>query len=91
MAKFGITLREFLRFQGAGRHESGMSLAIGVGFMVMGIFMAIVSLIRYRTVMKQLNEDKFQPAGPIVTILAVVAASFGTILVVYLIYTARTL
>jgi len=91
VAKFGITLREFLRFQGAGRHESGMSLAIGVGFMVMGIFMAIVSLIRYWTVMKQLNEDKFQPAGPIVTILAVVAASFGTILVVYLIYTARTL
>src|SRR5271155_500822 len=67
VAKFGITLREFLRVQGSAQHESGMSLAIGVGFMVMGIFMALVSLVRYRSTMKQLNEDNFQPAGAIVT------------------------
>ncbi|MGA7919900.1 MAG: DUF202 domain-containing protein [Candidatus Acidiferrales bacterium] len=91
VAKFGITLREFLGVQGSAQHESGMSLAIGVGFMVMGIFMALVSLLRYRTTMKQLNEDNFQPAGAIVTVLAVLAAPVGVILVVYLIYTARTL
>lgn len=90
VAKFGITLREFLRVQGDTQHESGMSLAIGVGFMAMGIFMALVSLFRYRTTMKRLNADDFQPAGPIVTILAVVAALFGVILAIYLIYTART-
>src|SRR5664279_1361458 len=43
VAKFGITLREFLRMQGNGERQSGMSLAIGVGFIVMGIFMALVS------------------------------------------------
>jgi putative membrane protein len=91
VAKFGITLREFLRVQGGAQHESGLSLAIGVGFMAMGIFMALVSLARYRSTMKRLNEDNFQPAGPIVTVLGVVAALFGTILVMYLIYTARTL
>jgi uncharacterized membrane protein YidH (DUF202 family) len=57
----------------------------------MGIFMAFVSLIRYRTTMKRLNADEFQPADAIVTVLAVIAAFFGTILVVYLIYTARML
>ena len=91
VAKFGITLREFLRMQGNGERQSGMSLAIGVGFIVMGIFMALVSLVRYRTTMNRLNADEFQPAGAIVTVLGVIAALFGIILAVYLIYTARTL
>jgi putative membrane protein len=80
VAKFGITLREFLRMQGNAEHESGMSLAIGVSFMAMGIFMALVSLIRYRTTMNRLNADEFQPAGAIVTVLSVIAALFGVIL-----------
>ena len=29
VARFGITLREFLRMQGNGERQSGMSLAIG--------------------------------------------------------------
>jgi uncharacterized membrane protein YidH (DUF202 family) len=68
-----------------------MSLVMGVGFMAMGIFMALVSLARYRKTMKRLNADEFQPAGPIVTVLALIAALFGVILAVYLIYTARSL
>jgi putative membrane protein len=91
VAKFGITLREFLRVQSDRAHESGMSLVMGVGFMAMGIFMALVSLARYRKTMKRLNADEFQPAGPIVTVLALIAALFGVILAVYLIYTARSL
>jgi len=91
VAKFGITLREFLRLQGNGAHESGMSLVMGVGFMAMGIFIALVSLVRYRKTMKRLESDDFQPAGPIVTVLAVTAALFGAILAIYLIYTAKSL
>ncbi len=91
VARFGITLREFLRMQNNTEHETGMSLAIGVGFMAMGIFMALLSLLRYRTTMNQLNADEFQPATTIVTVLGVTAALFGTILAVYLIYTARML
>src|ERR1035438_8743764 len=52
VARFGITLREFLRMQGNAERQSGMSLAIGVGFIVMGIFMGLVSLTRYRTTMR---------------------------------------
>jgi len=91
VARFGITLREFLRMQGSAERQSGMSLAIGVGFIVMGIFMALVSLVRYRTTMNRLNADEFQPAGAIITVLSVIAALFGTILAGYLIYAARTL
>jgi putative membrane protein len=91
VAKFGITLREFLRVQGNSVRESGMSLTIGVGFMAMGIFMALVSLFRYRTTMNRLNADEFKPAGAVVTVLGLVAALFGIILVAYLIYTSRAL
>jgi hypothetical protein len=59
--------------------------------MAMGIFMALVSLVRYRTTMNRLNADEFQPAGAIVTVLSVIAALFGAILAAYLIFTARTL
>jgi hypothetical protein len=53
--------------------------------------MALVSLVRYRTTMNRLNADEFQPAGAIVNVLGVIAALFGVILAVYLIYTARML
>ena len=91
VAKFGITLREFLRVSGNAAHESGTSLMIGLGFMLMGILMALASGIRYRTTMRRLESGNFKPAGTVVTVWAVIAALFGAILAAYLIYTARTL
>jgi putative membrane protein len=91
VAKFGITLREFLRVQGNAAQESGVSLIIGVGFMSMGIFMALAAWFRYQSTMRQLEAGDFKPAGAIVTVLAVVAAVFGVILAAYLVYTARAL
>jgi putative membrane protein len=91
VAKFGITLREFLRMQGNVGHESNMSLLIGVGFMAMGIFMSLIATVRYRTTMRQLDADQFKPAGAIVVVLGVIAALFGLILAIYLIFTAQNL
>jgi inner membrane protein YidH len=91
VARFGITLREFLRMQGHPEHDSSMSLVIGVGFMAMGVFMALVSTIRYRAVMNRLNSDQFQPADTIVSVLGAIAAVFGVILAAYVIYAARSI
>ena len=91
VAKFGITLREFLQTQNRTHSESGLSLVIGVGFMSMGIFMALVSTVRYRSTMKQLTAGRFEPADTVVTALGVSAAIFGAILAGYLIFTARYL
>src|SRR5271170_2835682 len=91
VAKFGITLREFLRVQGAAVQESGVSLIIGVGFIAMGIFMALAAWFRYQATMPRIETGDFKPAGTIVTVLTVLAAVFGIILAVYLIYTARAL
>jgi inner membrane protein YidH len=91
VAKFGITLREFLRMQGGSRQESGWSLGIGVAFMAMGIFMALVALVRYRVVLQRLETGQFQPARAVIVFLALLTAVLGVILVGYLLMTARTL
>lgn len=91
VAKFGITLRQFLRIQGQVSQESGVSLAIGIAFMAMGIFMALVALVRYRTVLHRLETDRFQPARGIIIFLAFLTAALGVVLAVYLLFTAGTL
>ncbi len=68
VAKLGITLREFLGLRGEAEHESGLPLGMGVGFMVMGILMALTSSARYHATMRQLDANEFKPAGAIVTI-----------------------
>jgi putative membrane protein len=90
VAKFGITLREFLLLQTHTAKESGISLYIGVGFMVMGVFMSLISVIRYRITMQRIETDQFKPTSLIVVLLGMVTAFFGAILVLYLILTAQT-
>jgi putative membrane protein len=91
VAKFGITLREFLRMQDKGTQQSGMSLAIGIAFMVFGIFLAVAALARYHNTRRRLEGGHFEPAGGIITILGTVTALFGVVLGAYLFYTSRTL
>jgi putative membrane protein len=91
VAKFGITLGEFLRVQGSAIHESWTWLMMGVGFMVMGILMALSAAVRYQATMQRLKAGQFKPASAKVTIWGLVAALFGIILTAYLIYTARVL
>ncbi len=88
VAKFGITLREFLRLQGHVRQESGLSLGMGIAFMAMGVFMAVVALIRYRITERRLEAGEFKPAKTVVVFLGVVTALFGVILAAYLLLTA---
>lgn len=91
VAKFGITLREFLFIQSRAVKESGASLSIGVGFMVMGIFMALLATIRYQITMHRIDSNQFKPTSTIIILVGGVAALFGAILTIYLILTARTI
>src|ERR1700683_1038472 len=77
VAKFGITLREFLRVQGAGVHESGVSLVIGVGFIAMGIFMALAAWFRFQSTMRRIEAGDFRPAGGGLAGLKVAGGGFG--------------
>jgi putative membrane protein len=90
VAKFGITLREFLQMRGGDERTSGLSLAIGIGFMTMGIFMSVVSCVRYQRTRAMLDAGEFRPANRVVTALSFVAGAFGAVLIAYLIYTNRS-
>ena len=91
VAKFGITLRQFLEIQGRTRQSSGLSLGMGIAFMAMGVFMAVVAMVRYRTTERRLEAGEFKPAGRVVIFLGIVTALFGLILAAYLALTASRL
>ncbi len=92
VAKFGITLRELFRLHpgpgGAGDvAQSGWSLGIGIGFMLLGVLMSVVAVTRYHHTRQRLLTGQFQPAGPIVTFLAGITIAFGLVLSAYLLLT----
>ncbi len=91
VAKFGITIREFFFFQNHLINGGGSSVSVGVGFMVMGILLAPLSLIRYQMTMRQIESEQFRPASGIALFLGTMTAVFGVILTLYLIYTSQTI
>lgn len=91
VGKFGLTLREFLLIQNHTVKESGASLSIGVGFMIMGIIMSLLSLTRYRTTMHCIDTEQFKPSNAIIVFLGIVTALFGAIMAIYLISTTETI
>ncbi len=91
VAKFGITLRQFFRFENLEPHETGISLDLGVSFMVVGILMAILAIWRYQSTRVQIDEAHFRPANKIIYVVGAVTAALGVMLVYYLLATTRTL
>ena len=91
VAKFGITLRQFFRFENLDPHETGISLALGVSFMVVGILMAILAIWRYQSTRVQIEQADFRPANKIIYVVGAVTAGLGIMLVYYLLTTNRTL
>jgi putative membrane protein len=91
VAKFGITLRQFFRFENLDPHETGISLALGVAFMVVGILMAMLAVWRYQSTRVQIEQANFRPPNKIIYVVGVLTAALGTVLVYYLLATTRSL
>src|SRR5271154_2316682 len=91
VAKFGITLRQFFRFENLEPHETGISLALGVSFMVVGILMAILAVWRYRSTRIQIDQANFRPANKTIYVVGGITAVLGAALVYYLVTTTHTL
>ena len=75
VAKFGITLRQFFRFENLDPHETGISLGLGVSFMVVGILMAILAIWRYQSTRVQIEQTNFRPANKIIYVVGAVTAT----------------
>src|SRR5271163_2042305 len=91
VARFGITLRQFFRFENLEPHETGISLALGVSFMVVGILMAILAIWRYQSTRIQIEQANFRPAKTTIYVVGTITAVLGIMLVYYLLATSRTL
>jgi putative membrane protein len=91
VAKFGITLRQFFRFENLEPHETGISLALGVSFMVVGILMAVLGVWRYQCTRIQIEQANFRPANKLIYVVGAVTALLGVVLIYYLLSTTRTL
>jgi putative membrane protein len=91
VAKFGITLRQFFRFENLDPHETGISLGLGVSFMVVGILMAILAIWRYQSTRIQIAQANFRPPNKIIYVVGLLTAGLGVVLVYYLLTTTRSL
>ncbi len=95
VAKFGITIRKLLQFehslqaQAGVEQGSGLSLGLGVTFMIFGIVLALLAWVRYHNTRRRLESGEFRPAGGIIVLVTTVTALFGAVLAVYLIFTSR--
>jgi len=88
LGRFAIAIREWLQLEGHGHFipTSGVSVWFGTVAIFAGVAVCLIGLVRYRRTREQLNSGKFQPAGFVVDLVAIVTALFGLALAAYLVY-----
>src|SRR3990167_8722824 len=55
VSRFGIALKEFFLLQNHSVKENNISLNIGIGFMLVGIVMALISLVQYHITRRRIQ------------------------------------
>jgi uncharacterized protein (DUF302 family)/uncharacterized membrane protein YidH (DUF202 family) len=88
LARFGIFLREFhLNQPNLSSQSFGLSLWFGTALIFLGVLVCLLSLVRYRRLLKQLQQSQAsltQPSTLAITV-AVVLAVLGVAMAIYLI------
>src|ERR1700676_4075523 len=88
LARFGIFSREFnLNQANLPSQSSGLSLWFGTALIFLGVFVCLVSLVRYRQLLQQLQQPEALLARPsaLAITVALVLAVLGVAMAVYLI------
>jgi putative membrane protein len=91
IGRFAIAMRQLTEFQGRGSRTTGFSVWMGMSAILAGVALMVAGLGRYRKTRAQLDEGKFEPAGFIVDLVAIVTVLFGLALAGYLIYVQKSL
>jgi len=77
-------------FQGHGSKTTGLSVWMGMSAILAGVVMMVAGLLRYRRTRAQLDAGKFEPAGFVVDLVAILTVLFGLVLAGYLIYVEKS-
>jgi len=84
-------MRQLTEFQGRGSKTTGFSVWMGMSAILAGVVMMVAGLARYRKTRAQLDEGKFEAAGFVVDLVAILTVLFGLALAGYLIYVQKSL
>ena len=91
IGRFAIAIREFAQAQGHPEATAGLSVWFGMVAIVTGIVLALAGLTRYRRTRAQLESGRFEPAGPVIDLVAIFTVVFGLALAAYPVYTQQNL
>ena len=91
IGRFAIAMRQLSEFQGHVAKTAGLSVWMGMSAILAGVVMMVAGLARYRKTRAQLDKGKFEPAGFVVDLVAIVTVLFGMALAGYLIYVQKSL
>jgi len=91
IGRFAIAMRQLTEFQGHESKTTGISVWLGMSAILAGVAMMVAGLVRYRKTRAQLDEGKFEPAGFVVDLVAILTVLFGLVMAGYLIYVQKSL
>ncbi len=91
IGRFAIAIRQLTEFQGRQSKTTGFSVWMGTSAILAGVALMVAGLARYRKTRAQLDVGKFEPAGFVVDLVAIVTVLFGLALAGYLIYVQKSL
>ena len=69
-----------------GYLKPGYSSYLGVALVGLGVLMAMLALVRYKKVEKQIDEDSYQPSMILDMLLAISVLAIGVFLAIYLVH-----
>ncbi|MGB2671876.1 MAG: DUF202 domain-containing protein [Candidatus Acidiferrum sp.] len=90
IGRFAIAIRQWMEVEGQGRviASQGVSVWLGTVAIFAGVGVCLAGLARYRRTRDQLNAGRFEPAGFVIDLVAIVTVLFGLALAAYLVYFA---
>ena len=86
IGRFAIAIQEFTKVEGHPQSALHISVWFGLVAIVTGIVLVFAGLKRYRRTRAQLEVGKFEPAGLLIDVVAIVTMVFGSALAAYLVY-----
>ena len=84
VGRFAIALQELMQFEKRPATTTGLTAWLGMISIVAGVLLIVAGLYRYRQTRVQIDSISFEPAGPIIDLVAVLLALFGVVLAGYL-------
>src|SRR5712692_6169615 len=86
IGRFAIAIQEFMKVEGHPQSAARMSVSFGLVAIVTGVVLVFAGLKRYRRTRAQLEVGKFEPAGFLIDVVAILTVVFGLALAAYLVY-----